>query len=1040
MSQFNLNNRQKEAVEFQNGDLLIIAGAGTGKTQVLTKRILYLIDSELAKPSEILALTYTEKAAQEMLDRVDINLNYGYEQPLISTFHSFCDKILREDGYNIGIDSGYSLMSKSDEYIFLRKYFDELPFDHLRPKGGLKKFINDFQKHISKLQDEDISPEDYIAFASKLPRTNREEEEEFYKYTELANSYKVYRDLKLRESKADFGDLIILTLKLFRDRPNVLAKYRKMFKYILVDEFQDSNYTQNVLINSLVLGLDESGSNSGGNRPLLTVVGDDDQSIYKFRGAAISNILQFKEVYPEAKEVVLVENYRSKQEILDSAYALIKHNNPNRLEVTEKIEKKLIARGVFDSDEDAVNLLIANNEQSEADKVTDEILKLTGYDDFTSSDPYKTQLYDEKGQSTFLEKKIPDGKFKFSDIAILVRAGKHEDSFLQTLRFKGIPYKLGGSRGLYFREEIMNLISFLRVLVNYRDEVSMFKLLLMPIWNISPREYMELIGLAREEKVTLFEELENLWGVKLGSGSLTEEDFKIVAKNSIVNKILSPEAIVGVSSMLMILDRSIVAVKKDISISTILYDFATESGYIRSFIDIESNDNLFAVGNIGKFFELVKKYEKDNFGSNVFEYVDYLNYCIENGESPLVDQVDMDDLNAVNIMTVHGSKGSEFPVVFLVNLVNQRFPSRNMSDAITIPDGLVKEIIDESLSDSEINLQEERRLFYVGATRAKEKLYLSASLFYGDSKQKRKPSLFLNEILDRDVSEDFNSVSDTYMVNDFSMRRNLTEDDYDSIVKDTEKIDLVKKFSYSRYNTYDSCPRKYEFANVLGVPTMPNSASSFGSTVHATLKDFYSLLKKSKDGLDGIVTPPSLDDLLDLYEKNWISTGYDSRKHESIQKRKGFDIMKKYFENVYSEDEHPFKLEEYFTGNVGDVVFTGSIDRIDTVSNRNGVHEVCIIDYKTSKDKDNSEIKNDLQLPLYAFFAEEKLGLKVVGAKYIFVVSGNIVDVDVSEERREVARERVLEAIDSIRKGKFTPKPGWNCGFCEYRSVCRYAE
>lgn len=426
---------------------------------------------------------------------------------------------------------------------------------------------------------------------------------------------------------------------------------------------------------------------------------------------------------------------------------------------------------------------------------------------------------------------------------------------------------------------------------------------------------------------------------------------------------------------------------------------------------------------------------------NIFEYVDYLNYCIDNGDSPLIDQVDMEELNAVNIMTVHGSKGLEFPVVFLVNLVNQRFPGRNRSDSIVIPKDLVKEIVDEGMSASEANLQEERRLFYVGATRAKEKLYLTCALFYDGGKQKRKPSVFLNEILDRDVSEDFRSLGETPNASNFSIRRGLIEDDYESISKDFEKKDLVRKFSYSRYDVYDRCPRRYEYAHVLNVPTRPNSSASFGSTVHRTLKDFYALLKRSKEGLDGIVAPPSLEDLLSLYEKNWVGTGYISKKHENIQKSKGVEIMKNYFENLYSEDENPFKLEESFSAIVGDVVFTGTIDRIDTVSNSNGVHEVCIVDYKTSKDKDSSAIKKDLQLPLYAFFAEEKLGLKVVGAKYVFVVSGNVIDVDVSEKRREVAKNSVLDAIDKIRDGKFAPTPGFNeCKYCDYRSVCKYAE
>ena len=658
MSQIRLNENQKKAVEYNDGDLLIIAGAGTGKTAVLTQRIINIMKEGRAKPSEIVALTFTEKAAQEMQDRVDLEMEYGYEEPVISTFHSFCDKILREDGYNIGLDGGYSLMSTTQAYIFLRRHFYDLPLKTLRPRGNPTKFINDLIKHFSRLQDEDVSPKDYLEYASTLPKGTKEEKEEYERVKELAETYKKYSDLKIEDSKVDFGDLILLTLKLFRERKNILDKYRKQFKYILVDEFQDTNYTQNVLVNTLVLGeeiekgakkQDQKGNRKtkGKERPLLTVVGDDDQAIYKFRGAAISNILQFKETYPDAKEIVLVENYRSRQEILDASYALIKNNNPNRLEVTEKINKKLIAMSAFEEDDNAVTLLVQENEMKEAERVVEEILRLTGYEELLIEGS-SVQSFDEKGQSFFLHE---EGQYKFSDIAIFVRANAHADTFIQALRNRGVPYKLGGSRGLYFREEIRNIIAFLRILIDYSDEISMYRLISMSIWGLTPREYLEMNKRARSNKTTLFEELESLWGIKLGEGDIKEQYEKINnIENEELTKILSPRAIAGVGNLLERIDVAIRKVKDNRPVLEVLYDFVTESNYIKSFMEEESNENLFAVKNINKFFELVKTYEKDNPESNIYEYVDFLNYSIEIGESPLVDQVDMDELNAVNII------------------------------------------------------------------------------------------------------------------------------------------------------------------------------------------------------------------------------------------------------------------------------------------------------------------------------------------------------------------------------------------------------
>ena len=343
---------------------------------------------------------------------------------------------------------------------------------------------------------------------------------------------------------------------------------------------------------------------------------------------------------------------------------------------------------------------------------------------------------------------------------------------------------------MYFRDEIKD-ITFLRVLVDYTDEVSMYKLLTMPVWNFSPREYMDLVQLAREEKVTVLEILEGEWEIKVGGEDYKEEDFKHV-NSEIIDKILSPQAIAGIGTLLMLLDSSMKKIKDGRSLVEILYDFVMNSGYINTFLEEDSAESLFAVSNINKFFDLVKSYEKENPDSNIYEYVDYLNYSIQIGDSPLVDLTDMDELNAVNIMTVHSAKGLEFPVVFLVNLVSDRFPTRSRRDAIPIPEELVKEIVAEELTEKEANLQEERRLFYVGATRAKEKLYLTVSNFYGDAKRKKKPSVFLYEVLDRDVDDDFKQRAEVDDFTDDGIHLTLAQGVGESIIPQTEIMNIVK--------------------------------------------------------------------------------------------------------------------------------------------------------------------------------------------------------------------------------------------------------
>ncbi len=921
------------------------------------------------------------------------------------------------------------MMTPAESYIFFRKHLFDFPLKKFRPYGNPTKFIDDILKHFSRLQDEDVSPEDYIKYAQSLPQGTDAQKEEYLDINELANTYKEYTELKIKNSKIDFGDLIIFTISLFREKPNVLKRYREKFKYILVDEFQDTNYTQSVLVNILA-GLDpkDAKKNIGKVNSNITVVGDDDQAIYKFRGAAISNILQFKEYYPKAKEVVLTENYRSRQEILDASYALIKHNDPHRLEVTEKIEKRLIAMREFEKDDDVVNLVTAQNEDSEAEWIAKEILDLTGHAENISDE--RAQKFDEQGQSTFVEL-VDDKKYKFSDIAILVRANSHIDSIVQNLRYFGIPYKLGGSRGLYSRGEIKTLIAFLRVLVDYSDEISMYCLLSMKTWKLTPREFLEINRLAREEKSTVWEVLEDFCGIEIGEASDSSISLR---RSNLVENMLSDDSIEGIERFVRVLNKSVRMVKNGRSVGEILYNFVNESEYLEDLLSEESTESQFKVSNVSKFFDILKDYERNNSDSNIYEYVDFLNYSIEVGDSPLVDQLDMSEYDAVNILTVHGSKGLEFPVVFLVNLVSDRFPSQNRKDTIPIPEDLIKESL-TGLSEREEHLQEERRLFYVGSTRAKEKLYLTAANFYGSAKRKKKASIFLHELLDRDVTEEFERPK---VIKEASSTANLEifgNHDSESTIPDGIITMHAKKLSYSQVHAYEECPRKYFYTYVLKIPTKPHSALSFGITIHNTLKDFYMLLQRSREGL-GITAPPTEDDLLKLFEKHWITVGYQSRKHEAKRRESGVEMMKKFYKKLYSQDQQPYKLEESFTAHILDSAFVGKIDRMDLVEVIDTVPIVDIIDYKTGNVKKEKEIKSDLQLPLYTMFAEECLGVKVRKAKYVFVEYGEEIEVDISEKRRSKAKEKLTELTAKIKTGNFTPAPGHICQFCEYNSIC----
>src|SRR5581483_10813408 len=329
-----LNAQQVEAVTHDTGPLLIVAGAGTGKTTVITRRIAHLIAQRKARPQEILALTFTDKAAAEMEERVDTLVPYGYADVQISTFHAFGDRLIKENALELGLTPEFRVLTRAEQVIFLRDHLFEFPLRHFRPLGDPTRHLQAILTQFSRLKDEDVGPDEYLALAERMLAAASDDESRLHaeQHLELARTYAQYQTLMARLGQIDFGDQIVEALRLFRTRPHVLRRYQERFKHILVDEFQDTNYAQFELVKLLAA-----------RQRNVVVVGDDDQAIFRFRGASMSNILAFDRAYPDARQVVLQENHRSPQAILDAAYRLIQHNNPDRLEVAQHIDKRLVS-------------------------------------------------------------------------------------------------------------------------------------------------------------------------------------------------------------------------------------------------------------------------------------------------------------------------------------------------------------------------------------------------------------------------------------------------------------------------------------------------------------------------------------------------------------------------------------------------------------------------------------------------------------------------------------------------------------------------
>lgn len=903
-----LNKNQQEAVEYGQGPLLIIAGAGTGKTTVITERIKHLIGAGLAKPEEILALTFTEKAAREMEERIDKILPYGVFGMWITTFHSFCDRVLRNEALHIGLSSNYKLMTEAETYLFVKKNFWNFKLNYFRPHGNPYKFIEGMIQHFSRLKDEDILPEDY-----------KNEE-----YQELVEAYKVYEELKVKEGVMDFADLITNTLKLFRERKNVLKKYQKQFKYILLDEFQDTNYAQYQLVK--LLAADDSN---------LTVVGDDNQSIYKFRGAAISNILTFTKDYPKSKQIILNDNYRSTQTILDSAYKLIKNNDPDTLEASLGISKKLVSKTKYPQED--IEFIYTDRVENEAEEV---VKKIKGRD--------------------------------WKDFAILVRANNHAEPFVKALERQGIPYQFLGPGQLFKQPEVRDLIAYLKFLTDFTDSVSLYRVLSMEIFGIKQREIIGWLAQAKKENLSLFELME---------------------KNG--------------EKFVEMIHRHQELINKE-SAGQILYYFLEDSGLLKTIVDYKTTGDEKRALNIMKFFDKLKSFEGQNLDSSVFAVVDYLNLAMDQGESPMASETDWTQNNAVNILTLHSAKGLEFPVVFLVNLVEARFPTRERKDQIPIPDNLIK----ETLPVGDYHLEEERRLFYVGMTRAKEKLYFSAANFYGEGKRERKVSPFVSEA-GIAVSSKQLAVSDEKQLPLFEWAKPLTPNPYPLT---PTKVDYL---SYSAIETFRMCPLHYKLKNILRIPTPPNAAQSMGNSMHLILRDLY-----SHSGLD----PET------ILNNNWIHEGYQSKKHEEDSKKRISDFLTEYLKTDLHKNAKPLYLEQPFIFKISDILkIGGKFDRVDDL----GDGLVEIIDYKTGANvPTKKEIDANLQMTIYALAAATQFPIEKIKLSFYYFDTASKVTTIRTKEQLEEAKKEILAIRDEIQQSDFQCSGSIICQNCEFKILC----
>lgn len=628
-----LNKQQKEAVFHTKGPLLLLAGAGSGKTRVLVHRIAYLIEEEHVNPWNIMAITFTNKAAGEMRERVDDMIGFGAENIWVSTFHSTCVRILRRHIDLLGYENSFTIYDTDDQKTLIKEVCKYLQIDTKQfPERAL-------MNEISKAKDEFLSPSEY----------ETENQGDFRK-TKIASVYKEYQKRLKANNALDFDDLLFKAVELFQFHPEVLEKYQERFQYIMIDEYQDTNHVQFLFVSMLA-----------GKYRNLCVVGDDDQSIYKFRGANIYNILNFEKKYEDAKVIKLEQNYRSTQNILNAANGVIR-NNTGRKDKT----------------------LWTDNEAGKE-------VEFTQYD---------TEYEEAESIVNKIEELVKEGSASYQDMAILNRTNAQSRVFEEKFLLKNIPYKIVGGVNFYQRKEIKDLISYLKVINNGQDDLAVRRII-----NV-PRRGIGLTTIDRIQEYALGR------GISFLDAAYEVENIPSLARS--VNKIREFTDLIDDFRK-----------KEQELILPDLFSYVIEkTGYVEELEKENTEESLGRIENIDELLNKIAVYEQGAKEPNLNELLEEIALVAD------IDSLDGEN-EAVVIMTLHSAKGLEFPYVFMGGMEDGIFPSY-----MTLMSG----------DDSEI--EEERRLCYVGITRAKKELYLSAAkrrMLRGQT-QFNKVSQFIGEI------------------------------------------------------------------------------------------------------------------------------------------------------------------------------------------------------------------------------------------------------------------------------------------------------
>jgi DNA helicase II / ATP-dependent DNA helicase PcrA len=957
------DDRQREAIEHVAGPMLVVAGAGTGKTSVLTYRIERLVSAGHAQAHEILALTYTRNAAEEMRDRLRSLL--GGATANATTFHDYCLGLLK------GARKGFGVLDEQDLWIYLRRRIRDLHLEHFIRAASLGQFLGDLLKFIDRCHDELVTPAKYAEYVDRLergeialPRVAKsknvlDDDEVLGRCREISRVFTAVERWLEEENLGTFSHMIVRAHALLESDEDALAAARSRARFILADEFQDANFAQIQILRRL--------AGADGN---VFAVGDPDQAIYRFRGASSAAFELFRHSFPRFKLVALGKNRRSTSPILRSAFALIDKNPP-----------------VFATHPDGALAYRRTPLESAREEEAKSGVQLA------PTPVYVVVLTDKDAEGpevvNYLRNTQRKSKCKWSDFGILYRSHYQRDDVVEELAEAGIPFVIERV-DISDTPDVRDLFACLNAVVDPGDDVNWFRVAALPAFRVNPEQLRSVLrSIARESR-----------------------DSRVIPLASALARVEEGSEVVA-------------------AVERTRDEIQRREAKARTALDIiVRNFSLNAASPIVQAaLKFVADWEKKaiNSSTSLEELVDYLGYFREAGGVIPLETVQGE--NAIRLITVHGAKGLEFPQVFILRANAGSFPAQYKESLVAFPGELRDPDSMTAEDDKTLHGQEERRLFYVAMTRARDSLRIYSR--EGRGKLNKNPDGYMRELIENPALSPWLKAippSGAQATLDLVAEGAPV---VPNASRTTDWLDLPvipglqNRLSASAVDTYERCGLQFKLERDWRLSAAPAAAMQFGAAMHRVLKDYFDSVRAGRPKRD--------EEIIEQFRNDLASAGIQEKYQQELYENVGRAQLTAFLAEARRvAAEQVLHTEESFEIRVGDTTVVGRIDRVDRLPDGS----VAIVDYKTGKARDQEDADKSLQLSLYAIAAKEKWNYQVQQLSF-YNLEENVPVVTTRHEADLIgARARVQDAAQNIAEGRFEAKTGIHCDFCAFRSLC----